>query len=301
MTGPTAVGKTELSIRWAEQNNAEILSCDSLLFYKGMDIGTAKPSAKERSRVTHHGIDLVESCEQFDIGRYLEYSKKVVEDIWSREKKVLITGGSGFYLKSFFAPVVDTIVIEDSVKNKVDQIFKFEGLDGLVQELKRRNQGEDFQIDLNNPRRVIPSLERCIQTGKSIRALRAEFESSDFPFKETPCCSCLLSRSKSLLHKRVSKRAQEMLENGLVEEVEKLIELGIKQNPSAANSIGYRESIEFLENSEMDEMQLYEKIVTNTNRLIKKQGTWFRTQIQWDQFVDLDTGVEVVDLLFGSP
>lgn len=301
MTGPTAVGKTELAIKWAEQNNAEILSCDSLLFYKGMNIGTAKPSAEERSRVTHHGIDLVESCEQFDIGRYLEYSKKVVEEIWSREKKVLITGGSGFYLKSFFAPVVDTIVIEDSVKNTVDRIFKFEGLDGLVQELKRRNQGEDFQIDLNNPRRVIPSLERCIQTGKSIRVLRAEFESSDFPFKGTPCCSCLLSRSKSLLHQRVSERAQEMLENGLVEEVEQLIELGIKQNPSAANSIGYRESIEFLENSEMDEMQLFEKIVTNTNRLIKKQGTWFRTQIQWDQFVDLDTGVEVVDLLFGSP
>src|SRR3954463_15475977 len=109
LTGPTAVGKTEWALRWAERNQAEIVSCDSLLFYRGMDIGTAKPTAAERARVQHHLIDSCELTDPMDVTRYITQARVAVADILAREKKILVTGGSGFYLKSFFAPVADAV------------------------------------------------------------------------------------------------------------------------------------------------------------------------------------------------
>lgn len=299
LSGSTAVGKTELSLRWAEKNNAEILSADSLLFYKGMNIGTAKPKREELERIPHHAIDLVNVDEQYDISRYIEYAETCIEDIVSRGKKVLITGGSGFYLKAFLAPVVDNIEISKDIRTTVDQIFKFQGLDGLVEKLGEFNSVSELEnIDLNNPRRVIPSLERCMETGKSLTQLRNEFENSNYPFKQWKKQTCLLTRSKENLVERVRIRADQMLRSGLIQEVEELLQLGIEKNPSASNSIGYRETIEFLKNKNGSEKELLEKIILNTTRLIKKQRTWFRTQINWHQIIDLDISDDVADIAF---
>src|SRR6185295_6125696 len=105
LTGPTAVGKTEWALRWAEKNGAEIVSCDSLLFYRGMDLGTAKPTAAERARVPHHLIDICEPTAAMNVSHYVTLARRAVEDIAGRGRALLVTGGSGFYLKSFFAPV----------------------------------------------------------------------------------------------------------------------------------------------------------------------------------------------------
>ena len=119
LTGPTAVGKTEWALRWAEARGAEIVSCDSLLFYRGMDIGTAKPTAAERARVPHHLIDLCGVTERMDITAYVAAARRAVTEIAARGRAVLVTGGSGFYLKSFFAPVADEVAVSAELRAEV--------------------------------------------------------------------------------------------------------------------------------------------------------------------------------------
>src|SRR5687767_3257495 len=119
LTGPTAVGKTEWALRWAEEHRGEIVSCDSLLFYRGMDIGTAKPTAAERARVPHHLIDVCAVTERMDITEYVKLARRAVLEIQARGHEVLVTGGSGFYLKAFFAPVADTIEVPPQIRDQV--------------------------------------------------------------------------------------------------------------------------------------------------------------------------------------
>ena len=161
LSGPTAVGKTELALSWAERFGAEIVSCDSLLFYRGMDIGTAKPTREELRRVLHHLIDICEVRERMDITLYLEKARAAVADIFKRGRRVLVTGGSGFYLKAFFAPVADDIEISEALRAEVAAKFEAEGLPALVEELRRRNPAGIGALDTENPRRVVRALERC--------------------------------------------------------------------------------------------------------------------------------------------
>ena len=155
LTGCTAVGKTELALSWAESRNAEIVSCDSLLFYRHIDIGTAKPTASERARVPHHLIDIRMPSEQLDIGEYVEMAIQTVEEIWSRGRNVLVTGGSGFYLKAFFEPVVDRVLISPETRAKVRQIEQEAGLEGMLKALKKIDPDCEEEIDTKNPRRVV--------------------------------------------------------------------------------------------------------------------------------------------------
>ena len=119
IAGVTSSGKTNLALDWAEQNRAEILSCDSVAIYKGMDVGSAKPTIAERERVLHHGLDLVNVGERYDVSQYLNYAKKVILDAYSRNSKILVVGGSGFYLRSFFASIVDGVSVSEEIKNSV--------------------------------------------------------------------------------------------------------------------------------------------------------------------------------------
>src|SRR5688572_24922798 len=131
LTGPTAVGKTEWALRWAERNAAEIISCDSLLFYRGMDIGTAKPTAAERARVPHHLIDICEVTERMDITHFIAQARAAVAEIQARKRAVLITGGSGFYLKAFFAPVADDVEVPAEIRERVTGLSSAAAIDEL--------------------------------------------------------------------------------------------------------------------------------------------------------------------------
>lgn len=299
LTGPTAVGKTQLSMEWALENDAEIVSCDSLLFYRGMNIGTAKPSADEMARVPHHCIDLVEPSQQFNIASFVELAAKVVQDIHQRGKRVLITGGSGFYLKSFVAPVVDHIVIPPEIEEKVNALWQAEGLEGLVRELKSVAPDDYDFVDLNNSRRVMPALKRCLATGKGIRVLREQVEAGDFPLKGYHVQSVLLQRSLDSLRQRIAARTSQMLETGLISEVERLLEKGFERNASACHSIGYREVLAHLR-GEIDRNQLEELINLNTMKLVKKQNKWFRHQITFDRVIDLDKNAPELHELYHS-
>lgn len=285
LTGPTAVGKTELALRWAEANGAEIVSCDALLFYRGMDIGTAKPTAAERARAPHHLIDVREVATGMDVTEYVAEARAAVADIAARGKRVLVAGGSGFYLKSFFCAVADDIEVSTDLRASVNDKLESEGLAALVAELRALNPGGLGLLDTANPRRVTRALERCRASGRTLAALAEEFARMPGPFAEWEVLCTRLDREPEDLNRRIALRVDAMLAEGLVAEVERLRAAGLERNPSASRAIGYRETLAMLDGT-LPEADLKAEIVKNTRALVKKQRTWFRTQLPEHRVVD---------------
>jgi tRNA dimethylallyltransferase len=278
LTGATAVGKTEWALRWAEAFEAEIVSCDSLLFYRGMDVGTAKPTAAELRRVPHHLIDILDVTESWDVARYVTAARTMCDDILARGRRVLVSGGSGFYLKAFFAPVADDVEVPGEVRRMVAARLEQEGLAALVAELRALNPGGLGALDIHNPRRVVRGLERCLASQQTLAELAAAFALQPPPFADWQLRLVQLDRPRAELDARIDIRVREMLAAGLVEEVQRLVRAGLKANPSAAKAIGYRETIACIE-GRMREDELATAIGRNTRALVRKQLTWFRTQL----------------------
>ena len=274
LTGPTAVGKTEWALRWAEARRAEIVSCDSLLFYRGMDIGTAKPTGAERARVPHRLIDICEVTERMDVTDYVAAARRAVEEIAGRGRAVLVTGGSGFYLKSFFAPVADDVAVPAELRAEVAAL----PLPEAVARLRELNPGGLGALDVANPRRVTRGLERCRAAGKTLAELAAEFARRPGAFADWRVELTRLDREPAELERRIEARVAAMLRDGLVAEVRGLRAAGLEKNPSAAGAIGYREVIAMLDGA-LPEAALAAEIAKNTRALVKKQRTWFRTQL----------------------
>lgn len=295
LTGPTAVGKTEWALRWAERHGAEIVSCDSLLFYRGMDIGTAKPSREEQGRVPHHLIDCRTLAEPMDVVRYVGEARRVVSDVLRRGRRVLVTGGSGFYLKSFLAPVSDDVAVDERIREEVAALPAAEAL-GRLREL---NPGGLGALDTANPRRVARALERCLASGRGHLELAAEFACRPGAFADCRIELTRLDREPNDLLRRVELRVDAMLATGLEEEVRRLLPLGLASNPSAARAIGYREVIARLK-GELPAEKLREEIVANTRALVKKQRTWFRTQLPPHRIVDAGVLKDVEELFPGN-
>lgn len=278
LTGCTAVGKSAWAMRRAEEIGAEILSCDSLLFYRGMDIGTAKPSLADRARVPHHLIDICPVTESMNVARYAALARAAAEDVLSRGRKVLVAGGSGFYLKSFLAPVADSVAVPDSLRRELEARLQTEGLPGLVAQLRSLNPEGLGELDADNPRRVIRGLERCLVSGRTLRELAADLARQPAPFDGWTVEVVRLERTMEDLDRRIAERTDRMLTAGLLDEVRRLREAGLERNPSAARAIGYRESLAVLDGA-LPERSLAEAIVRNTRALVRKQRTWFRTQL----------------------
>jgi len=278
LTGCTAVGKTEWALRWAEEHDAEIISCDSLLFYRRMDIGTAKPSAEEFARVRHHLVDIREVSEPMNAALYGPMALAAAEDIRSRGRSVLVVGGSGFYLRSFFAPISDGLEVPVETRGRVAAILEAGGLPALVAELERLNPGGLGRIDAANPRRVASALGRCLASGRTIGELSADFARAASPFAGWEVRLARIDRPAAELESRIAARTEAMLRSGLVEEVRGLLAAGLRSNPSASRAIGYRETIEVIDGRAPVE-GLAAAIAKDTRALVKKQRTWFRTQL----------------------
>lgn len=295
LTGPTAVGKTEWALRWAEWAGAEIVSCDSLLFYRGMDIGTAKPTLEERARVPHHLIDICDLGKRMDVTEYLAWARRAVAEIEARGKAVLITGGSGFYLKAFLAPVADAVEVPEGIRAAVAELAPEEAL----ARLRALNPSGLGALDTANPRRVVRALERCLASGRPLLELAAEFARQPPPFADHRIEVCVLERTPADLARRIEERVAAMLRAGLVEEVRRLRAEGLERNPSACRAIGYREVLAFLD-GRLGAEALPGEMVKNTLALVKKQRTWFRTQLPAHRVRAADTLRDVRDL-FASP
>lgn len=267
-----------MALQWAEANDAEIVSCDSLLFYRGMNLGTAKPTPAELARVPHHLIDICAVDEPMDIARFVVEARRAVEAIFARGRAVLVAGGSGFYLKAFLAPVADDVAVLPELRERVQATWRKEGLETLLVELRALNPDGLGALDVQNPRRVTRALERCLVSGKTLEELRVAFAAQTSAFADYDVKLCELVREPADLAARLELRVQQMLRAGLIEEVRALLDQGLRGNPSAALAIGYRETIDFLD-GKLPETELAAAIARNTRGLVKKQRTWFKMQL----------------------
>ena len=288
--GPTSVGKSETAISWAVNNAAEILYCDAFCVYRGMDIGTAKPDAAEQARVPHHGLDLCDAAQAFSVADYVAEARRVVADCERRGRTLLISGGSGFYLRSFFYPVLDDTEVPAPVRAEVHSLFATGGLDALVKELARLNPDGVSGLDMQNPRRVQTALERCLASGRPLAELQRAYREMPPPFPQFEKRICLLSRTSEDLWERINRRTRKMLDAGLIDEVIRLREQGFEKNPSAASAIGYREVLQWLDSNGTDKDALANAIAQNTRQLVKKQRSFFKNQIPQANVVELKPG-----------
>ena len=291
LVGPTAVGKTALALAVAERLGAEILSCDAFCVYRGLDLGTAKPTPAEQARVPHHGLDLVDPSAPYSVEAYAAYARGVIDALSARGRPVLIVGGSGFYLKSFFMAVADGIHVSAEIRAQVAALEADGGLPALQGALRAcAAAGDDTgTFDWDNPRRVARALERCLASGRSLAEVRAAHAALPDPYAGADRVVCLLERPSAELHARIAQRVDAMLAAGLVEEVAQLRPRGLEANPTAEAAIGYRETLQYLRGELPDRAALREAIVVHTRQLARKQRTWFRRQIPVDRVIPAAT------------
>ncbi len=276
LCGPTASGKTRLSLELAERMNAEIVSCDSMQIYRGMDIGTAKASASERARVPHHLIDVVSPLEAYSTEAYRHAAEAAIRDIVSRGKSVLIVGGTGLYLdtlkrkESFDVPRAEP-EYRERILSELDGAAD---IHALWERLREVDPESAEAIHENNVRRVIRALEIYDKTGKPKSYFDKLSRSAETDFKIKVIA--LAYHSRESLYERINARVDEMLESGLLSEVRSLYENGLlKDGTTASQAIGYKELISYIKGEGTLEAAV-EDIKLSSRRYAKRQETWFR-------------------------
>ena len=272
IAGPTAVGKSEIALLLAEQIGGEIISADSMQVYRGLDIGTAKPSPAERARVSHHLIDICELTENFDAAQFIRLAQKAVEEIQSRNKTPIFCGGTGLYFKAFLSGLGEAPATNPGLRAELEAA----SFESLLRELKERDPTAYEKIDKQNPRRVIRAVEVIRLTGKKFSEQRAEWKSETGSQK--PEKFFAFSRQPADLHARINARVDAMFARGLVDETRELLTRGLEQNQTAMQAIGYRQVVEHLR-GERPLAETIELVKSRTRQFAKRQLTWFRRQL----------------------
>lgn len=298
LAGPTAVGKSALALALAEKLGGEIISVDSMQVYRGLDIGTAKPTATERARVPHHLIDVAELTEAFDAAKFVTLAEAAVKGIQSRGRIPIFCGGTGLYFKAYLEGLGAAPPSDEKLRAELESIPLAE----LLRELEQRDPVTFEKIDRNNPRRVIRALEVIRLTGKPFSVQRARWgEAPDEPTTSqagSPHQMFCLSRPAPDLHARINTRVDEMFAAGLVEETRQLLQRGLEQNKTAMQAIGYRQVVEHLR-GERSLPETTELVKIKTRQFAKRQLTWFRkhANAQWIELQPNCTRVEIPDVL----
>jgi tRNA dimethylallyltransferase len=289
LAGPTAVGKSEIALLLAQRLGGEIISADSMQVYRGLDIGTAKPTAAERRRVRHHLIDMVELTEPFDAAKFVQLAAGAVEDIQRRGKLPIVCGGTGLYFKAFLEGLGEAPPANPALRTDLERT----PLPDLLSELAERDPPTFAKIDRQNPRRVIRALEVIRTTGRPFSEQRAAWPGAS---RITHHASrfFVLSRASADLRARIDARVDAMFARGLVEETRRLLDHGLAENRTAMQAIGYRQVVEHLrgERSLSDTVEL---VKLRTRQFAKRQMTWFRRQFTatWIDLTPDDTPEQV--------
>lgn len=275
LTGPTAVGKTSLSLSLAKELEGEIVSADSMQVYRYMDIGTAKIREEERQGIPHHLIDVLDPWEDFNVVRFQKMAREALEEIWERGHIPIVTGGTGFYIQALLYDIHFTENNEDSsLRKDLENYARENGAEALHSRLAEVDEKAASQIHFNNVKRVIRALEFYYQTGKKMSEHNEEERkrTSPYDFKYF-----VLNDEREHLYAGINRRVDLMMEEGLVEEVRKLKEMGCDSAMVSMQGLGYKEILSHLEGEYTLDEAVY-KIKRDTRHFAKRQITWFKRE-----------------------
>ena len=282
LTGPTAVGKTDLSIKLSKSLNAEIISADSMQIYKYVDIGSAKVTKEEMDGVVHYMIDEVTPDVPFSVSEFQMRSEKYIEEINKKGKNVLITGGTGLYLNSLIYNMdFAKSNANNEIREKLEQELAENGIDYMHEKLRGLDEEAANRIHKNNTKRVIRAIEVCL-SGQKMNDFSKDLRYNE---KYKPII-IVLNRDREVLYQRINKRVDIMLENGLLDEVKELLKMGYTKDMISMQGIGYKEMIKYLD-GEYTYDEAIEIIKRDSRRYAKRQLTWFK-RYQDAKWFDLD-------------
>ncbi len=280
LAGPTASGKTSLSIELSTRISAEIVNADSMQVYRHMEIGTAKPSPEQRQTVLHHLIDAADPDEPFDAARYLQLARPVIEDIRKRGRVPLVVGGTGLYMRVLTHGLCSGPSSDADMKKKLTAEENSKGLGQLYCDLQRIDPESAARIHPNDRQRIFRALEVFGLTGVPLSALQ-----KDHGFKERlfPTIKVFVNREREELYDRINRRVDSMLESGLKSEVERLLAMGYARELKSMQSLGYRQMAAHLAGDISIDEAAY-LIKRETRRYAKRQITWFRGDSEFKSF-----------------
>ena len=280
IAGPTASGKTALSIALAKELDGEIVSCDSMQVYKRMDIGTAKPTPEEMEDIPHHMLSVAEPWEDFSVGKYCDMAAPIVDDILSRGKTAIIVGGTGLYMDALirgnaFAPCPST-----GCREKLEKLADEQGIEAVIEQLRAVDPESAERLHPSDQKRIIRAMEVYLETGKTIT--QHNLETQQIPPRYNPVWFALEDADRAVLYERIDRRVEEMLRQGLLEEIKALLSEGVPEKCTAMQAIGYKEFVDAL--AGRSSVETATALVQQASRkYAKRQLTWFRRNpaIHW--------------------
>lgn len=283
LLGPTAVGKTSLSLNLAQDLEAEIISADSRQCYKYMNIGTATPTAAELQQVPHYNISIIDPSVKDSAASFCERAQNWRNDITSRGKHVLYVGGSTLHIQCLIQPFDDIPDANETNIRELEQQIDEAGIEPVYQKLQQVDRGYAQQMDGMNPQRIVRALDVWMQTGKPF----SSFHTNSGPIQPPEDMTVIgLKRNRKKLYERINRRVDKMFEQGFLEEVQTILNMRYSLNDPGLNTVGYKEAIAHL-NGELSHEQMIKDMKTQTRRYAKRQLTWFK---RWDfiHWLDMD-------------
>jgi tRNA dimethylallyltransferase len=284
--GPTASGKTALGVQLAQHLNGEIISVDSALVYKGMDIGTAKPTEEDRKNIPHHLIDILDPLETFSTGRFREDALQLMEEVTEKGKMPILVGGTMLYFNSLFNGLALLPEADIEVRKKLDEELATQGKQAMHDRLNSVDPASAQRIHPNDPQRVQRALEVYELSGKPMTHFFYEAQQNKIPFKQIKLI--VAPENRNLLHEKIAQRFRAMIDTGLVEEVRSLFQRGdLTEKNSAIRAVGYRQVWSFLK-GEYGKDEMIEKGIIATRQLAKRQYTWLRREDDAPRYASYD-------------
>ncbi|HEY8159814.1 MAG TPA: tRNA (adenosine(37)-N6)-dimethylallyltransferase MiaA [Methylobacter sp.] len=282
LMGPTASGKTALSVQLAQALNGEIISVDSALVFKGMDIGTAKPTQEERGGIPHHLIDILDPAESFSTGQFRKQALNIMDDITSRGKIPILVGGTMLYFNALNSGLAVLPEADADIRAKLDQDLEELGKEALHQRLAKVDPESAVRIHPNDPQRIQRALEVYEISGKPLTSFFTEAQAQDIPYRRIKLI--IAPQDRAILHDIIARRFRQMLEQGFINEVEVLYQRGnLTEKMPSVRAVGYRQAWSYLQ-GEYDLETMIEKAIVATRQLAKRQFTWLRREIDATSF-----------------
>jgi tRNA dimethylallyltransferase len=292
LIGATATGKSAVALAAAAATGAEIVSADALQVYRGLDIGTAKPTPEERRRVRHHLIDVAEPGEPFSAGEYARRARAALVDIAARDRPAIVVGGSGLYLRALLSGLSEVPPTPPAIRAELLEKLSREGLPSLRLELEYGDPASAHRLAAGDTQRTLRALAVLRSTG---RPLSAWLAASPGGAGGLAASKFGLTLPRAVLYDRIEARIVEMIDRGWIDEVQRLLASGVSRNAPALQAIGYRDWIRHLD-GELSREETVVRIVQATRRYAKRQDTWFRREeeVEWSDARRPDRVVEVV-------